>query len=366
MLQAATQTRRRPKVAAIAINRFNLDTQATDTCVMAKRNGSLNSPKPSAAAFFCGMGGFASGMLRAGFDVRWANDNNRFACEVFRHRLPQVRLMEKDVADVDIDSDGLCDVDVAFGGFPCQPFSIAGHRRGFDDDRGHALEGMMKVVDSMQSKPSVIVLENVPAISEWADEVIEVVESYGYHLPLENFWSMNVYRDVGIPQDRTRTFMVATSDGSHISQPVPMFVDQAPLSEFVDKSRKASPELYMSESSQYHSMLQKKIAEGSTKNLFHLRRVYVREKQDGLCPTLTANMGTGGHNVPLCKDRWGIRKVSPEEAARLQGFDSDNVFPDEMSNTQKYRLTGNAMCVSLAQLVGETVREHLERQHNGK
>ena len=300
-------------------------------------------------------------MLRAGFDVRWANDNNKWACEVFRHRLPEIHLVEKDVWDIDVEADNLCDVDVVIGGFPCQPFSIAGHRRGFADERGQALDGMFEVLDGLASKPVIVILENVPAICEWAEEVILNVEGYGYRMPQENFWDMNVQRDSGIPQDRTRIFMIATSSEMHLSKPESITVEQYPLKNFIDKTQKASPELYLDKTSQYYSLLQDKIDRGSTKNLYHLRRVYVREKQDELCPTLTANMGTGGHNVPFCKDRWGIRKLSPVETARLQGFDDKDVFPDEMSNAQKYRLVGNAVCVSLAQLVGETILEHLER-----
>lgn len=331
------------------------------TATQGKLAGETKVKKPTVGAFFCGMGGFTSGMLRAGFDVRWANDNNKWACEVFRHRLPEIHLVEKDVWDIDVEADNLCDVDVVIGGFPCQPFSIAGHRRGFADERGQALDGMFEVLDGLASKPVIVILENVPAICEWAEEVILNVEGYGYRMPQENFWDMNVQRDSGIPQDRTRIFMIATSSEMHLSKPESITVEQYPLKNFIDKTQKASPELYLDKTSQYYSLLQDKIDRGSTKNLYHLRRVYVREKQDELCPTLTANMGTGGHNVPFCKDRWGIRKLSPVETARLQGFDDKDVFPDEMSNAQKYRLVGNAVCVSLAQLVGETILEHLER-----
>ena len=66
----------------------------------------------------------------------------------------------------------------------------------------------------------------------------------------------------------------------------------------------------------------------SETNLYQLRRSYVREKKAGLCPTLTANMGIGGHNVPFIRDSWGIRKLRVDEVARLQGFVTDeSLFP---------------------------------------
>ncbi len=95
-------------------------------------------------------------------------------------------------------------------------------------------------------------------------------------------------------------------------------------------------------------------------NIYQLRRSYVREKKRGLCPTLTANMGIGGHNVPFVRDSWGIRRLSVEEVALLQGFDSaESLFPD-MPSPEKYRLLGNAVCVHLAQLVGQACADILD------
>ena len=70
------------------------------------------------------------------------------------------------------------------------------------------------------------------------------------------------------------------------------------------------------------------VEKGVTKNisenvLYQYRRYYVRENKSNCCPTLTANMGGGGHNVPLLKDDKGIRKLTPRECFNLQGFPSD-------------------------------------------
>lgn len=91
----------------------------------------------------------------------------------------------------------------------------------------------------------------------------------------------------------------------------------------------------------------------SDTNLYQLRRSYVREKKQGLCPTLTANMGLGGHNVPFIRDPWGIRRLSVREVSSLQGFDeSDGLFP-QIPVAEQYRLIGNSVCVGLARMVGE-------------
>ena len=85
---------------------------------------------------FSGMGGLASGLARAGFSIRWANDNDEFACATFRHRFPETPFVEKDVRDLSVRTDELAGVDVLAGGFPCQSFSQAGGRRGFEEMNG--------------------------------------------------------------------------------------------------------------------------------------------------------------------------------------------------------------------------------------
>ena len=81
---------------------------------------------PTAGCLFSGMGGFASGLVSAGFAIRWASDNDAFACATFRHRLPGVPLIEKDIRDLSARTDGLAEVDVLAAGFPAK----VSHRQG--------------------------------------------------------------------------------------------------------------------------------------------------------------------------------------------------------------------------------------------
>ena len=101
----------------------------------------------TAGCLFSGMGGFAAGLVESGFGIRWANDNDRYACAAFRYRFTDVRVIERDVRELSVRHDQLDDVDVLAGGFPCQSFSQAGDRRGFEDPRGELFFAIPRLLE---------------------------------------------------------------------------------------------------------------------------------------------------------------------------------------------------------------------------
>ena len=132
--------------------------------------------------------------------------------------------------------------------------------------------------------------------------------------------------------------------------------------DIVDLTARSPDADYLPTDNRYYKMIAAKMADGtSQRNLYQLRRSYVREKPNSLCPTLTANMGTGGHNIPFVKDRWGIRRLRIEEVAQLQGFDVEALFP-EITDNEKYRLLGNAVCPKLAHFVGTACFSELQER----
>ena len=84
------------------------------------------------AKFYNGIGGFDLGLIYNGFNIVWANDFDKYACETYRANVSKNIVC----GDIRIEKDNIPDHDVLIGGFPCQPFSIAGKRLGFDDTRG--------------------------------------------------------------------------------------------------------------------------------------------------------------------------------------------------------------------------------------
>jgi DNA (cytosine-5)-methyltransferase 1 len=89
----------------------------------------------------------------------------------------------------------------------------------------------------------------------------------------------------------------------------------------------------------------------SKDTIYQWRRKYVRENKSGLCPTLTANMGTGGHNVPLILTDSGIRKLTPKECLNFQGFPEEYRFPVKNANSANYKQAGNSVVVPLIEKV---------------
>ena len=88
--------------------------------------------------------------------------------------------------------------------------------------------------------------------------------------------------------------------------------------------------------------------------MYQWRRVYVRENKNNVCPTLTANMGTGGHNVPIIKDDYGIRKLTPRECFNFQGYPKDFILPN-IANSKLYMQAGNSVTMPLIQRIAEQI-----------
>jgi len=101
-------------------------------------------------------------------------------------------------------------------------------------------------------------------------------------------------------------------------------------------------------------MLEKDITKDDT--VYQFRRQYVRENKSNVCPTLTANMGTGGHNVPLIKTEFGIRKLTPKECFDFQGFPKKYKLP-KIANSHLYKQAGNSVSVPVIQRIAENIRK---------
>lgn len=326
----------------------------------------LNSrPKRfTVGSLFAGIGGFCKAFKNLGFEILWANENDPFAVQTYRHNFPEVRLYTQSVTELSVAGDSLQEVDVLTAGFPCQPFSLAGNKLGFKDPRGRLFFEIIRLLREFgRNRPKILVMENVKNLlyhdgGKTFSRILQEVQSAGYWFRRENAAVLNTKDHTDIPQNRERLYMVAFSwdafkcNDFKFPEPVPGLRD---VREFLDLDRKADPEYYFSEESKYGKMIAETMTAGNPRSVYLLRRYYVRENKSNTVFTLTANMGEGGHNVPVIRDRWGIRKLTPQECLRLQGFrDGDFSFPPGLSKTQQYKQIGNAVTVTLVErLVAE-------------
>lgn len=257
--------------------------------------------------------------------------------------------------------------DVLLAGFPCQPYSIAGLRQGLDDEkgRGQVFLSILKILE--KNKPKAFLLENVKGMLSHDNGrtitfMIQQLRDCGYDLvePMV----LNSMTHGGVPQNRERVFLI----GFH--QDLAVDVTQFPNIEPLDRSEVPKFKDFLEEQNvedKYFYTEEKykscygKLAEAMTRDdtAYQWRRVYVRENKSGVCPALTANMGSGGHNVPLVKVKNGIRKLTPRECAKLQGFDlNEFVFPENMSDSHLYHQFGNSVTVPLIKRIAQTMRPH--------
>lgn len=323
------------------------------------------------ACLFAGMGGFAAGFLRAGFKVLWANDIDKHAIASFRENYAsQVpAIIHKDVRSLSVAGDGLAPVDVLTAGFPCQSFSISGDRKGFDDERGERFYDIIRIIEEFgDNRPKILLLENVPHLQgggsgAWFEKIIHAVQDAGYWFDRNSCEILNTCEVSGIPQNRKRLFMVGTSmfhyKHNGFCFPAPSGKPLG-LSQFINKTQKAGDENYLDVENKYYRMINDAVLKGDASNIFQLRRYEVREKV-GICPTLTANMGGGGHNVPFVVDQWGIRRLLIDECATMQGFDG-YLFPDSVPVNERYRQIGNAVSVPVAEKLADSCKSVLFSQ----
>jgi DNA (cytosine-5)-methyltransferase 1 len=96
--------------------------------------------------------------------------------------------------------------------------------------------------------------------------------------------------------------------------------------------------------------------------IYQLRKFLVRVKEPGVCPTLTANMGLGGHNVPFIHDARGIRKLTEYECLKLQGFPNTFTFPDDVPRKKRYEQIGNSVVVPVVELLALAVKEKILKE----
>lgn len=322
--------------------------------------------KYTCGSLFSGIGGFCEGFEDAGFSTSWATDFDQQVAETYALNFPETKFFHEKIEDLNFSS--LSAVDVVHAGFPCQSFSQAGDRKGFNDPRGNLFNVMMDKFEESSWLPSVLVFENSPYLMSgdqgmWFEHVKERINKLGYWFTNTNAIIIDANKHCGSPQRRERLFMFACNK-QHFEfnwfNFSPATVSLKSINEYLETNKEQDAAYYLSESNKYGKMLSEAAKKLPQNQLLQLRKYYFREIEYGTCPTLTANMGLGGHNVPFLMDDYGLRKLTERECLNLQGFSRNFKFPAKFPRAAKYRMVGNAVSPEVSKLVAREVISVLE------
>ena len=359
-------------------------------------------------SLFAGIGGICLGMQQAKatgakFEIVWANEIDKAACNTYRANF-STPCLEGDINFILNPASAPADkrayykdlqkqitaqkIDVINGGFPCQAFSVAGERKGLEDERGNLFWSIINIVKLLEKtqgeKPRFLLLENVKGLQKHDSgrtyKIIKnEIEKLGYVVKEHVFNTMDY---TTLPQTRERIYIVCFREKKDADK-FTLFEDPTHfqlkqnkkewaenVKQIIDCNKKTADKYYYTKEKYPHYFINPKEYESLPEDkrkgnricideditelyqFYQIRRgMYVRKNKSNVCPTLTANMGTGGHNVPLIKDKFGIRKLTPQETLKLQGFPVGQGFQTPGSDAMLYKQAGNAVSVPIVTLI---------------
>lgn len=316
--------------------------------------------KLKCASFFAGVGGIDQGFESTNyFDVIYANEIDSYPIKTYELNF-DIKVDCRDIHDVPAEQ--IPDFDVMLAGFPCQAFSVAGLRKGFEDQKGRGtlFFELLRIIHAKQ--PKIVFLENVKNLvghdnGNTFSVIIEKLREENYYV---KYKILNAMEYGNIPQNRERIYIVAFKDKTsylnfEFSDPVPLTTS---LSEIIDFDTKIDEKYYYRKGKYKGDIYEKLIEAMDDENaIYQWRRKYVRKNKSGVVPTLTANQGEGGHNVCLIKTKNGIRKMTPHECFNTQGFPINYILPTDMSDARLYKQAGNSVCVSVINRIAYEIKK---------
>ena len=329
---------------------------------------------------FSGIGGFSLGLKNAGVEPEWIgfSDIDKYANELFKRRFPNAEQLGT-ITDVSYKTLKGRQIDLLTGGFPCQAFSIAGKRQGFKDTRGTLFFDIQRLLqDYINNKSPIpcILLENVKGLYHHDNHrtfatIFRVLTNLNYTIECQLVNTMWV-----LPQNRERIYIFGRYNGNPSGRKVfpirakgtrvkQVFIDES-MYRMEKKLRKYngySPTLNTSQGGGHIPLIREKEYNYGSKALNKTLKqndlkeddvkaldLYNRKAQD-ISPTLTEPH----HNTLRLYDKSRIRRLTPIECERLQGF-PDN-WTDGQSDTQRYKQCGNAVSVPIVEMIMRKIYE---------
>ncbi|MCY7382336.1 MAG: DNA (cytosine-5-)-methyltransferase [Microcoleus sp. CAN_BIN18] len=314
---------------------------------------------------FAGIGGFRQGFEKAGFECVFSCEIDKNCRQVYTNNFNEIPVGDiKEINPADLD-----DFDVLVAGFPCQPFSICGKKRGFEDTRGTLFFEICKILKIKQ--PQVIVLENVKHLihhdkGNTLRVIIASLESLGYNV---NCKILNA-KDFGVPQHRERIFIIGTQDKAFNFSRLPTkfpprlrdFLDNQGDFEILDSSKYT---LIEHPKKQVSGLLfvgyrnKGTWKTGVRPNTEHLSRVHRQPNRiysvDGVHPTIPSQE-TSGRFFIYFPETNTVRKLTLRECYRLMGFPED--FKVHPRVGESYKQIGNSVCVPVVEAIATEMLNH--------
>ena len=314
----------------------------------------VDKPTFSFIDLFAGIGGFRIAMQNLGGKCIFSSEWDPYAQKTYfanYGEMPFGDITKKSTKQYIPDN-----FDVLCAGFPCQAFSIAGYRKGFEDTRGTLFFDIADILK--RKRPKAFFLENVKNLrthdnGRTYEVIMNTLEGLGYVTYSKVMNSMDY---ANIPQNRERIFIVGFDPERVCDYRSFSFPDKIKLTKNIHdfiENNVTDESFFYRENHRYYTALKKDMVNPDT--IYQWRRKYVRENRSNVCPTLTANMGEGGHNVPLILTDEGIRKLTPKECLNFQGYPSNFEFPNNISRSSMYKQAGNSVTVPLIQRVAQNL-----------
>lgn len=300
---------------------------------------------------FAGIGG-----IRLGFEQAFGSVDCVFTSEIDKHAVTTYKANFKDghvFGDIkQIDENDVPDHDILLAGFPCQPFSQAGLKKGFTDTRGTLFFDIERIL--LAKQPKAFLLENVKQLrghdkGRTFQTIIDHLNNAGYKV----FYEILKARDFGVPQNRERIYIVGFLDHSiNFEFPKPTNLPTRVgdiLDDVVDEKYTISDKLWSGH--KRRKELNKLNGKGFGYGLFNKDSAYTN--------TISARYYKDGSEILIEQEGKNPRKLTPREAARLQGFPEDYIIP--VSDAQAYKQFGNSVAVPVIKAIATEIKKALNK-----
>lgn len=301
---------------------------------------------------FAGIGGMRLAFESAGCKCIFSSEWNKFSQQTYKENFGETP--NGDITKVDVDI--IPNHHILIGGFPCQPFSMAGNELGFKDTRGTLFFEIVKI--AKQKRPDAMLLENVKNIThhekgQTFKVILAALDELGYDVQYE------VINSAGyVPQQRKRTYIVAFRKDLNLKDrfEFPCFKDNG--KRVRDILENSVPEKYTLSDNMYNCLIKHAARHKENGNGFGFGIANL----NGFSRTLTARYYKDGAEILIPQKDKNPRRLTPRECARLMGFEDSFKIP--VSDTQAYKQFGNSVVVPLVTVIAKRIVECLHKTGN--